>query len=456
MKKLITFIILGISILTASARTLYLVPGVWDIHGAKFAMYYFNMDGNSGWSQYMSLQGDAYVGEIPDNYEWVIFVRLNPAGDINWESKWNQTEDLPIVLDCYTVLGWGEENQPSPGEWSAVYIDKYKYGNLYYNINSITKTAEVTSEHSSWPYWSSTIDVADIPSEVIYYDEEAYSVTSIGMYAFYECKRLTSVSIPNSVTSIAGEAFERCTWMSSINVASNNPNYSSLDGILFNKDRTTLYFYPRGKSGHYSVPNNVIYIGERAFEECLSLQSITIPNNVQGVGPNAFKGCYGLPEIDGIIYADTYLVEATNKDLSTYVIKDGTRWIGNDAFSNCQNMREVTIPNSVFSIGARAFDRCFKLRSVTNYAASPQPILENVFWALDKSKCTLYVPAESINAYKAAEQWKEFNPIQAIQDSEGIDDIIGDKTKRAKFIRDGQILILRGGKTYTLQGQEVK
>ena len=81
---------------------------------------------------------------------------------------------------------------------------------------------------------------------------------------------------------------------------------------------------------------------------------------------------------------------------------------------------------------------------------------DDVFYEVDCSNIPLYVPAESINAYKAAEQWKEFNPIQAIQDSEGIDDIIGDKTKRAKFIQNGQIFILRGDKTYTLQGQEVK
>ena len=255
---------------------------------------------------------------------------------------------------------------------------------------------------------------------------------------------------------MAGEAFEDCTWLSSINVASDNPIYSSANGVLFNKDKTTLFFYPRGKFGNYIVPNSVTYIGERAFEKCLGLTSITIPNTVKGIGPNAFKGCYSLPAINGIIYADTYLVEVTNTDLTECSIKIGTRWIGNDAFAECQILTSVSIPKSVFSIGARAFDRCFKLRSITNYAVTPQPILENVFGALDKSKCTLYVPVESINAYKTANQWKDFNPILAAPIQEGIEQVYCEQTQSKKTLRDGVPIIERGDKTYTLTGQEVK
>ena len=460
MKKYLLLLAALAWVVTLNAYTLYLIPGVWNVHDAKFAIYYFNSEGDYGWSAYMTSVGDAYVGEVPDSYENVIFVRLNPSGGINWESKWNQTADLynPYAnMNCYTITGWGEEDQPSPGEWSYVSIEKIRIGDLYYNLNPLTKTAEVTSENDNWPYWSSTLTNAVIPAKVTYYfDDETYNVTSIGMYAFYGCKGLTTVSIPNSVIKLAGEAFEDCTWLTSIDVASDNPIFSSANGVLFNKDKSILLFYPRGKSGHYTVPNSVTYIGEHAFEESLGLTSITIPNNVNGIGYNAFKGCYNLPIYNECFYADTYLVEVTNTDLTECSIKEGTKWIGNDAFFDCQIMTSVIIPKSVFSIGARAFDRCIKLRSVTNYAVSPQPIMENVFWAIDKSKCTLCVPAESINAYKTADQWKEFNPILSAPPTEGIYNPSADLEGLNKILRNGQILILRGDKTYTLQGQEVK
>ncbi len=132
-------------------------------------------------------------------------------------------------------------------------------------------------------------------------------VTSIGNDAFYECYRLTSVMIPNSVTSI----------------------------------------------------------GYVAFSGCSSLTSVTIPNSVISIGYNAFYYCSSLPVIDNIRYADTYLVEAVNKSLSTYTIKEGTRFIGGSAFSSCSSLTSVTIPNSVTSIGNDAFEYCSSLTSVT-------------------------------------------------------------------------------------------
>ena len=388
MQKLITLIALAMSIVTASARTLYLVSGVWDTDGAKFAMYYFNMDETFGWSEYMTQEGDAYVGEIPDNYQWVIFVRLNPTGGINWESKWNQTEDLPIILDCYTILDWGEESQPSPGEWSSVYIDKIQVGDLYYNINKTTNTAEVTSESFSWPYWSSIIYRADIPSEVTsYYDDKTYRVTSIGEDAFFECKYLSVVSVPSSVTKISGEAFLRCHGLEAINVAADNPNFSSIEGVLFDKGKSVLYLYPHGKQGAYSIPDGVKYIGGRSFEDCI--------------------------------------------------------------------VTSVTIPKSVISIGNYAFYDSYAIQSVTNYATEPQPIKDQVFNFLDESPRTLYVPKESVGAYKAADNWKKFDSILPIG-SQNIANNFVKSMRTTKILRDSQILILRGEKVYTLTGQEVK
>ncbi len=124
------------------------------------------------------------------------------------------------------------------------------------------------------------------------------SVTSIGRYAFEYCRSLTSVTIPNSVTSIGDWAFYECYSLTSITVDSKNPNYCDIDGVLFNKNKTTLIQYPADKSAtSYTIPNSVTSIGHGAFSLCYSLTSITIPNSVISIGYAAFYYCSSLTYI---------------------------------------------------------------------------------------------------------------------------------------------------------------
>ena len=111
------------------------------------------------------------------------------------------------------------------------------------------------------------------------------SVTSIGDYAFAICSSLTSITIPNSVTSIGKDAFQDCSKLTSINVSDNNRNYSSIDGVLFNKDKTEIIQYPEEKeSKSYKIPNSVTSIGDWEFYICSSLTNITIPESVTSIG----------------------------------------------------------------------------------------------------------------------------------------------------------------------------
>jgi hypothetical protein len=170
------------------------------------------------------------------------------------------------------------------------------------------------------------------------------SVTSIGDYAFYGCSSLTSVTIPNSVTSIGDGAFSSCDSLEKFEVDSNNNNYSSSDGVLFNKDKSKLIAYPNSHGTTYEIPNSVTSIGYIAFEWCESLESITIPNSVTSIGNGAFLGC---------------------ESLSSVTIEDGVTSIGDYAFNDCENITSVIIPNSVTDIGAYAFEDCYSLESVT-------------------------------------------------------------------------------------------
>ena len=170
------------------------------------------------------------------------------------------------------------------------------------------------------------------------------SVTSIGEWAFNRCANITSVTIPNSVTSIGNNAFIGCESLTEIKVAAKNVNYASVNGVLFNKDKSKLVFYPGGKiDKNYSIPESVTDIGRCAFDHCISLTSVTIPNSVTSIGDGAFEGCTSLKSI---------------------VISDSVTSIGGSAFGGCISLKSIIIPKGVTIIEYEAFGGCLNLRSI--------------------------------------------------------------------------------------------
>ncbi len=171
------------------------------------------------------------------------------------------------------------------------------------------------------------------------------SVTNIEEHAFYGCTSLTSVTIGNNVTSIGVYAFDNCGSLTSITVNSNNLNYSSADGVLFNKDKTEIILYPvRKQDNTYSIPNSVINICNGAFYGCKNLKNITIPNSVTFIGDGAFYGC---------------------KNLKNITIPNSVTFIGDGTFAFCDSLTSITIPDSVTSIGDYAFQYCTNLKNIT-------------------------------------------------------------------------------------------
>ncbi len=163
------------------------------------------------------------------------------------------------------------------------------------------------------------------------------SVTMIGASVFSGCTKLTNITVGNSVTNIENNAFSGCTSLTTITVGGNNPVFSSLDGVLFNKNQTTLIKCPAGKAGSYTIPNSVISIGIYAFSGCTSLASVTLGNSVTSIGDSAFSGC---------------------SKLTSVTIGNGVTSIGISAFRYCTSLTSVTIGNGVTSIGAFAFSSC--------------------------------------------------------------------------------------------------
>ena len=243
------------------------------------------------------------------------------------------------------------------------------------------------------------------------------SVTSIGEGAFYGCTNLTSVTIGNSVISIGEQAFWLCGSLTSITVGLNNNKYSSLDGVLFNKDKTTLVTCPGDLAGSYTIPDSVTSIGEGAFYGCRKLTSITIPDNVTSIGRQAFGECWSLIRVtipdnvtsigDKAFSGCTKLTSVTIgkgvtsignatfyycNSLISITIPGNITSIGDQAFEGCRSLTSVTIPDSVTSIGEGAFSGCSKLTSVTFLGNAPASFGRDVFFLTADSFTVSYLP----------------------------------------------------------------
>ncbi len=190
------------------------------------------------------------------------------------------------------------------------------------------------------------------------------SLTSIMSNAFSACDSLTSVTIPNSVTEIGYGVFSWCDNLVNINVADDNTAYCSVDGVLFNKNKTELVQYPAGKTEtSYTIPNGVTGIG-CAFMGCTGLTSVTIPNSVTEI-TKAFFGCTGLTSVT-IPNSVTEITKAFFgcTGLTNVTIPDSVTDIGFFAFRDCTSLTSVTIPNSVTLIEDSAFSGCSSLTDV--------------------------------------------------------------------------------------------
>lgn len=193
------------------------------------------------------------------------------------------------------------------------------------------------------------------------------SITSISNFAFAGCTSLTGVSIPESVTNLEPRAFFHCIKLASLSVDGANTNYSSWDGVLFNKSKTTLLLYPLDKSGVYVIPEGVTGIGDYAFNQCGGLTGITIPSGVATIGTQAFQWCQSLAALDLPPSITSIGVEAFSgcTGLSSLTIPPGVTYIGNAAFSSCTSLADVTISTGITSIGNSMFLNCGKLTNIT-------------------------------------------------------------------------------------------
>ena len=193
------------------------------------------------------------------------------------------------------------------------------------------------------------------------------SVTTIGNYAFFRTG-LTSVSIPASVTSLGANPFSGCGALTEIKAATDSKNFASVNGVLFNKDKTKLLAYPCGKTASsYTVPSGVKTIGEHSFEYNTNLKSVTVPSGVSTIGQSAFNACTALESvtIPGSVTSIGQCAFCDCSALKSVTIPSGVTQIADYCFYNCTALESVNLPGSVTTIGDYAFRNCTALNALT-------------------------------------------------------------------------------------------
>ena len=288
------------------------------------------------------------------------------------------------------------------------------------NLTSITIPEGITSIGYDAFYMCSSLTSITIPNSVTSIGDGAFrrcknltsitipnSVTSIGDSAFWGCSSLTNITIPEGITSIGDDAFYMCSSLTSINVSENNKNYCSVDGVLFNKDKTELIQYPIKKEGtSYKIPNSVTSIGDRIFRWCENLTSITIPNSVTSIGQEAFLGCSSLTSItipEGVTSIGSYAFYDCSS-LTNITIPNSVTSIWDNCFEDCSSLTSITIPEGVTSIGHGVFNSCGNLTSINvsennkNYCS-----VDGVLFNKDKTEIIKYPEGKDGASYKIPE-----------------------------------------------------
>ena len=245
------------------------------------------------------------------------------------------------------------------------------------------------------------------------------------------------------MTSIGERAFEGCEALTSIEVAEDNKNYDSIDGVLYDKEKKTLIQCPGGKTNieipnsvtsigssafegcealtSINIPNSVTEIGDDAFWGCKALTSVTIPNSVTSIGRSAFRGCIALTSIE-IPNSVTSIGKSAFegcKALTSIEIPNSVTSIGEWAFDGCEALTSIEIPNSVTSIGDQAFAWCKALTSIHIRCEHPEnlKIYEEAFYKTNIENCTLHVPKWTENVYRQHPAFRKFKKIKVKHDN---------------------------------------
>jgi len=364
----------------------------------------------------------------------------------------------------YAVTTVGQEAFENRGLVTVTFphtIKSVQY-NAFYGCNSLT--AVYVPDITSWCNIEFPDGWYDYRANPLSYARNLYinnvlvesidipeNITSISAYAFYGCENITSANISASVENIGICAFANCPNLTSITVDAGNSYYSSIDGVLYNKDETKLIQSPAGKEGAFVVQDNVTAIEQCAFSACKKLTSIAIPAAVNSIGQRAFEDCYGLTAVHTPDILSWCSIDFNNDTAANPLHCAHDLYVGGEKTENLvlpesitsvhaysfyrSSIKSLDLSAAVQQIGSGAFEESAQLETVICRAMTPPEIDGSFFWI--SPTATLLVPQPALEAYTAIEGYtNSFSQIKGFSD---VDDIT-ETTATLKWIPDTTVM----------------
>ena len=296
-----------------------------------------------------------------------------------------------------------------------------KVNGIYYSINELSKTATVTFGDDKY---SGSIN---IPSSFTN-NGVSYSVTALGLNAFYSCSTLENITIPNSVINIDPQCFMGCSSLLTITIPE---SVTSIGATCFSGCRSLssitilgaieslgIHCFANCESlKSIRIPSSVVGLGDYCFMECTSLENIEIPNSISKIPQYCFESCTSLKTIQ-LPISITELEEGCFfgcSSLENIKIPENVTDIGQRSFMNCTSLKVVLLPELLTNMGKNCFRGCSGLKKVfAEMSTVPFTEYDGYFIDSSCSSATLYVPSTMIDDYCTAAWWKNFGTIKPI------------------------------------------
>ena len=374
-----------------------------------------------------------------------------------------------------TITGSGDMDLDTYPAWNNYYDD------WYYNVTAVQFPEGITSI-DDYAFSEMSLTSVVVPASVTYFGENAFAyndnltrfeyqgtaavceLNGNGRGMLYQSDNLVyfkgqkdmlsymdSYAYLDTVIITSGEGFYECYW-SDIRYID---NFNADDWIVEGEDYGHMYMNPVHT---IILPEGLQEIGDFALHNARHLEQITIPAGVTRIGESAFEECRSL---ESVTFAGKALREIDDwafyncHTLKNITIPEGVTSIGKAAFFDCSYLKEITLPSTVQTIADNAFGQCQKVAKMTVNATTPPIVEAETFEDIDRS-IPLYVPIGTSLQYETADYWCEFFNVIEYNAPSAVDNIPSSTANTRKILRNGQLLIIRDGKTYSVIGQKVE
>ena len=418
-------------------------------------------DGNGNATRELYLQSDTtlfatfavgeYGGKCGDNLYWTYSdntIAITGSGDMDLDTypAWNNYYD--DWYDNVTAVQFPE---------GITSIDDYAFSSM--SLTNVVVPASVTYfGENAFAYndnltrfeYQGTAAVCELngngrgmlyqSDNLVYFKGQKDMLSYMDSYAYLDTVIITS-----------GEGFYECYW-SDIRYID---NFNADDWIVEGEDYGHMYMNPVHT---IILPEGLQEIGDFALHNARHLEQITIPAGVTRIGESAFEECRSL---ESVTFAGKALREIDDwafyncHTLKNITIPECVTSIGKAAFFDCSYLKEITLPSTVQTIADNAFGQCPKVAKMTVNATTPPVVEAETFEDIDRS-IPLYVPIGTSLQYETADYWCEFFNVIEYNAPSAIDNIPSSTANTRKILRNGQLLIIRDGKTYSVIGQKVE